>query len=208
MLITLLIKFLSGVHNLAYRSLGILAVKENGGIHPKHRIIQYHQFFIDNISPGDRILDIGCGNGCLAHDLAAKAGSVTAIDISPMNIATAKQKFPRDNITYIVGDATSLKYSSHFDIIILSNVLEHLKHRITYLQTLRPLAPTILIRVPLLERDWLSVYKKERGLEYRLDKDHLIEYTEDSFRHEIEAAGLRIKRTRIKFGELFAVIGI
>ncbi|MCD6317896.1 methyltransferase [Candidatus Aerophobetes bacterium] len=42
-------------------------------MHPKHRLMNYHKFFIDNINEKDKILDVGCGNGFLTYELAAKA---------------------------------------------------------------------------------------------------------------------------------------
>ena len=37
------------------------ALKYGNGIHPKHILTKYHDFFTDNILNGENILDIGCG---------------------------------------------------------------------------------------------------------------------------------------------------
>ena len=39
--------------NFLYKVISFLAIKNEGGIHPKHRLIGYHRFFIDNISVND-----------------------------------------------------------------------------------------------------------------------------------------------------------
>ena len=200
------IKFFCWLHNFSYKIISVLVVRENSGIHPKHRILNYHKFFQDNISTNDFVLDIGCGNGAVAYDLAQKAKKITAIDISEKNILIAKQKFNRENLEYIIGDATTFDFKNKFDIIVLSNVLEHIENRIEFLKKIKTLSPKILIRVPLLTRDWLSVYKKENGLEYRLDSTHFIEYTEENFQEEIQKAGLNIESFYVKFGELYAII--
>jgi len=88
---------------------------------------------------------------------------------------------------------------------MLSNVLEHIENRIEFLEKINKLAPKILIRVPLLTRDWLAVYKKEKGWEYKLDKTHFIEYSEESFKDELNKTGLKIENIRIQFGELYAI---
>lgn len=191
------------LHNLAYRLSGRFAVRAEGGLHPKHRLMQYHGFFVDNINKGETVLDIGCGNGSLAFDLAQKAGKVVAIDINASNIMTAKKRYPADNIQYIHGDATEYKLADGFDSIVLSNVLEHIEKRVEFLKKVKGLAPRILIRVPMMDRDWITLYKKELGIEWRLDKTHHVEYTLESFIREIEEAGLKLTSHSIQFGEIW-----
>lgn len=96
-----------------------------------------------------------------------------------------------------------------FDVIILSNILEHLDRRIEILDYLnRQFRPReFLIRVPLLQREWLVQYKMELGIEWRLDLTHKIEYTEDELCKELEKAGLFLKRVSVKWGEMYAVAG-
>ncbi len=65
-------------------------------------------------------------------------------------------------------------------------------------------AIVFLIRVPMVNRDWLVLYKKERGIECRLDYGHFIEYTLESFENEISVVGLDIKEYSIQFGEIWA----
>lgn len=199
----LLVKLSLSLHNLAYRLSGRFAVKAEGGLHPKHRLMQYHAFFVDSINKGESVLDIGCGNGSLAFDLAQKAGRVVAIDINGSNIITAKKRYPADNIEYIYGDATEHVFAGGFDSIVLSNVLEHIEKRIEFLKAINGFAPRILIRVPMIDRDWITLYKKELGVEWRLDKTHYVEYTLDSFTKEVEQAGLRLKSYSVQFGELW-----
>ncbi len=200
-----ILKILVWIHNFSYRLIGVLAIKENGGIHPKHKIQNYSEFFLSNISPSDKVLDIGCGNGVCTHAVAEKAAKAIGIDISPKNIAMAKEKFSHGNLEYIIGDATTYEFKENFDVIMLSNVLEHIENRIEFLEKINKLAPKILIRVPLLTRDWLAVYKKEKGWEYKLDKTHFIEYSEESFKDELNKTGLKIENIRIQFGELYAI---
>ncbi len=198
--------FFIWVHNLSYRAISILAVYTHNGLHPKHDILKYHTFFTNNISATDVVLDIGCGNGAVAYDISKKASSVIGIDILRTNISTAKKKYAHDNLHYILGDATTFEFEEKINIIVLSNVLEHIKNRVKFLNKIKLLAPVILIRVPLITRDWLSVYKKEMGLNYKLDNTHFIEYTEETFRKEIQNSGLAIENYYTKFGELYAIV--
>jgi len=192
--------------NFCYRNISRFAVMAEGGIHPKHRLMNYHQFFVDNVDPQDAVLDIGCGNGFLTYDVAKKVRSVTAIDLNKDNIELARRNFSKDNIKYIYGDASQISFGEKFDVVIMSNVLEHIDNRYDFLLKLKKLANKFLLRVPVLNRDWLTYYKRELGVEYRLDLTHKIEYTMESLQQELEKAGMRIERASIQFGEIWAVV--
>jgi len=203
----ILIKFVLKIYNYSYRIASILVKKlEKDHLHPKHRIMNYHQFFVDNIEIGDKILDLGCGNGALTYDAAKKANRVIGIDLSKKNIQIANAKYGRENIKYIVGDATKDLSSEKFDAIILSNVLEHIEDRLAFLESIKHLAPKILIRVPMINRDWVALYKKELGVEWRLDNSHYIEYTLEGLQQELKKTGLRIINYSVQFGEIWAII--
>ena len=199
------IKIFCWINNFSYKILSFLAIRENDGIHPKHKILNYHQFFLDNISANDIVLDIGCGNGLVDIDLANKAKQIIGIDINKLNIEKAQKNCNKPNIKYICADATAYDFKEKIDSIILSNVLEHIENRVDFLKKISKLSPKILVRVPLLTRDWLVIYKMEKKLEYRLDRTHYIEYTEEEFKKEIEKASIKLERISVKFGEIYAV---
>lgn len=194
------------LHNFSYKLATKLSIKAEGGLHPKHRLMKYHKFFVDNIAPGETVLDIGCGNGALSHDLSKKAEKIVGIDLNEENIKLAKKDFSAPNIEYLVGDATKSLPGRKFDTIILSNVLEHIENRVDFLKRIKDLAPGILIRVPMINREWITLYKKELKVEWRLDQTHYTEYTLELLKEELQEAGLRIDEFSIQFGEIWAVV--
>jgi len=194
------------LHNLSYKFATGLAIKAEGGFHPKHRLTDYHRFFVDNVAKGDAVFDIGCGNGALTYDLAKKAGCVVGIDIDEEGIGSARKRYSAPNIKYIVGDATKYRFKEKFDVVVLSNVLEHIENRVEFLEKIKKLAPRILIRVPMVDRDWITLYKKEQGVEWRLDPTHRTEYTLESFQEELQRVGLRLGKYSVQFGEIWAVV--
>lgn len=202
----ILLKIALKVHSFSYKLISYLAIKYENGLHPKHRLIGYHEFFYNNIKPEDRVLDIGCGNGSLAKDVAMHAKSVTGIDIDEKLIEKAKRKNPAPNLTYTTGDATKDLSHEKFDVIIMSNVLEHIDERVAFLKGIRHLADKFLFRVPMIDREWVTLYKKEIGLDYRLDTTHFTEYTFAQFKSEFEQAGYRIDSHTVQFGEIWAII--
>ncbi len=192
--------------NFSYKVLTKLAIIDNSGTHPKHKILGYHKFFKDNIEQGDRIVDIGCGKGENAYDISSKAKQVIAIDIREKSITYAKEHYTRENLEYIVGDVLTYNFENKFDKIVFSNVLEHIKDRVAFLRHLHNVSDVILLRVPMIDRDWLTVYKKEKGFEYRLDPTHYIEYTMDELRKELAESSWEVEKYSIQFGECWAVL--
>ncbi len=201
------LRFLFGLDTALYPLQGWLAVDYDGGVHTKHRHTRYHDFFIQRIKKGERILDIGCGIGALSFDIAEKSGAIaTGIDLNPENISIAREKHAHPAVAYHLGDALRISLEGPFDAVILSNVLEHLPNRSQFLQEivdrLRPLR--ILLRVPVFERDWRVPLKQELGIDYRLDPTHLTEYTLETFAAEMAAAGLNVVHQETRWGEIWA----
>jgi len=204
------IKYLLEFDNFTYELQGYASVEYGDGIHSKHRHMKYHDFFIENIEKGEKILDIGCGYGALANSIATRSEceKIYGVEIDPKNVEKAKKIFNHKKVDFVLGDATKIEFEEQFDVIVLSNVLEHLKDRSDFLKKLNSnINPDrFLIRVPMYERDWRVPLKEELGLDYRLDPTHELEYTTEIFEQEIKNAGLSIESTIYKWGEVWAVV--
>lgn len=203
------LRFLFRLDNRLYELEGELATRYGDGEHTKHRHIRYHDFFIARIQRGDKVLDVGCGIGAVAYDVADRAGAiVTGIDIDANSIAKARTKYAHPNVTYVVGDVLKTVPEDPVNVVILSNVLEHLPDRAYFLRrlvdTVKP--EKMLIRVPLFERDWRVPLKKELGVEWRLDDTHETEYTLDSFAAEMANAGLTVTHLEVHWGEIWSEV--
>ena len=203
------LKALMDLDNKLYGLQGMLAIRYGDGVHTKHKHMKYHDFFTNNLEDGQTVIEIGCGYGALAHSMATKKNILlTAIDIVEKNILKAQQRFGECNITFIHGDATTHPFGNTFDVVVMSNVLEHIEDRVGILQKIKTtLKPSkYIIRVPLYERDWRVPLKEELGLEHRLDPTHFTEYTLDSFQEEITSAGLHIEHLEVRWGEIWSIV--
>ncbi len=61
------------------------------------------------ISPRDDVVEIGCGVGRVTRPLAARGGTVRALDVSGRMLELARRHNPGlENVTWILGDGTSL----------------------------------------------------------------------------------------------------
>lgn len=204
------LKFLFELENRLYALEGQASIAYGNGIHTKHRHINYHQFFIKNLKPGERVLDIGCGNGFLSYDMVTQVPGVrvVGIELSEANFKFACEQYQHPNLRFIHGDALKLLPSESFDVVTLSNVLEHIEHRVDFLKRiLHQVKPRrLIIRVPIFERDWRVPLKKELGIDYRLDSTHCIEYTQEDFFEELRQAGLRATHLEFRWGEIWSVV--
>jgi len=190
-----------------YRELDLAAIAYERGVHPKHRLTRYHDFFVDRVQPGESVLDIGSGKGELAHDLVARASArVVGVDHDPSHLAFARSHYAHADLEFRAGNVLETLPSGHFDVVVMSNVLEHLGPRVEFLRQVSSSATprTILIRVPLYERDWTVPLKAEVGLPSYWDPDHETEYDEESLRAELDQAGLATSELLVRWGEIWA----
>lgn len=187
----------------------LAAMDYGGGVHVKHRLMPYHDFFVSRIRRSDRVLDVGCGYGAVAHSIASRTGArVTGIDLDAANVAQARQRYPAPNVSFVHGQAPGDLTVEHFDVVVLSNVLEHIEQRVIFLRQLRDKATPsrLLIRVPMIDREWRVPLRAELGLFHYSDPTHFTEYTRESFEREMAASGLRIDHLQINWGEIWAEV--
>ncbi len=126
---------------------------------------------IDRFGPrgGGRVLDVGCGGGFLLERLAERAYSGVGIDLSPESVDIANARLKEigaaDRLHAEVGSAYEPP-DGEFDLITLTDVLEHLEHPRDCLRALRArLAPGGLLVVSTPNRRslpgarrWLADY--------------------------------------------------
>ncbi len=184
------------------------ALAYGDGEHPKHRLTNYHEFFIQNIHNGQRILDVGCGYGSVSRSIAiAHPDSVViGLDIDKARLSQAQNACNPPNLSFLEGDATKYSPEGSWDVVVLSNVLEHISNRVDFLQNLQKVtnAKTFLIRVPLFERSWQMPLRDELGVSYYSDDDHKIEHRVDEFVYEVTNSGLKITEMITIWGEIWS----
>ena len=93
---------------------------------------QAHKFGYDDLDarmrPGARVLDVGCGEGYGSNLLGRDASRVVATDVSEETVRHAKEKYRRDNVSWVVCDAERLPFADgSFDVVSSLQVIEHLR---------------------------------------------------------------------------------
>ena len=132
----------------------------------------------DSPSPltGLRIVDVGCGGGLLCEPLVRLGAEVVGIDLSEhaIEVARTHAKANRLNIDYACISARQLAEGDRhgFDVVIASEVIEHVTHRLDFLRYLaglgRKTAPASHAIFTTINRNLVSVALAKYAAEYVL----------------------------------------
>jgi len=74
------------------------------------------------------VLDLGCGLGTVPFLLGSLGYQVIGVDLDADTIADCQQRNQSPNVTFIVGNAETLHLKQKFDVVIASEVIEHVPH--------------------------------------------------------------------------------
>jgi 2-polyprenyl-3-methyl-5-hydroxy-6-metoxy-1,4-benzoquinol methylase len=98
-----------------------------------------------------RVLDVGCGNGSLAFPMAALGCEVIGVDTDGESVDSCKSRNEFRNVRFLHTDGTLRTVDGVFDLIVCSEVLEHLYEPRALLASMREkLAPggSIFLTIP------------------------------------------------------------
>lgn len=84
------------------------------------------------------ILDIACGEGYGCEILSKLSKKVYGVDLSKETIDCAKSKYTRQNLTFIVGDVTSIPIEDNsVDIVVSFETIEHHSQHIEMMREIK-----------------------------------------------------------------------
>lgn len=150
------------------------------------------------LEPGDRVLEIGSGEGYGANVLAAKAASVTGLDKSPEAAAHAAAKYRRGNLEYLSYDGTTLPFpDASFDKVVTLHCIEHIPGDAAFLaEVSRVLKPggRLLVSTP---------NKAYRVQPTRWYKYHVREYTAQEFEALLKGAFPQVRLRYLRCPQKF-----
>lgn len=106
-----------------------------------------------------KVLEVGCGTGWLCPRLAA-FGNVTATDLSPTQIETARTLFPQ--VRFLAGDFMTLELDpEQFDVVVTLEVLAHVADQQAFVERIaRLLKPNGLLMLATQNRPVLERYNR------------------------------------------------
>lgn len=94
-------------------------------------------FLLAHVRPGDRALDLGCGDGRLTAELAAAAGMVTGADVAETALRRARRAHPGISFTRVDFDGGLPFEDGAFDLVWAGEVIEHVADTARWLSEVR-----------------------------------------------------------------------
>jgi SAM-dependent methyltransferase len=160
-----------------------------------------HAVLLRRAGPGGgrRLLDVGSAEGLLAARLEEAGFRVTCLE-ADADRARAAREAGRSVVSADL-DAGAPPVEGLFDVVVLGDVLEHLRDPAAALRRLLPrLAPggLVLASVPNVAHLWVRLNLLVGRFEYAdrgiLDRTHLRFFTRRTFLRTLREAGLRVER--------------
>jgi SAM-dependent methyltransferase len=152
-------------------------------------------WLLERVGAGERVLDLGCGDGAFAAALVAAGAEVDAADVAEEALRRARGRAPGARVR-LVGEGEPLPYPEDaFDVVWLGETLEHVADVAGLLAEVRRVlrwGGTLLVTTPDQPRVAVALEAlRGRPLEARLDprSDHLRFFTARTLRGMLADAG-------------------
>ena len=147
-------------------------------------------FLLDEVSPGDRVLDLGSGDGTFTAELSRAGAQAVGVDIAEAALKRARADHPKRDFRLAPIDGPLPLEDCAFDLVWASEVIEHVADTARWLSEVRRvLSPhgRLLLTTPNHSRAALLVHGVERYSEPLGDHLHL--YTRRSLRRVLYEFG-------------------
>jgi len=172
------------------------------GGHYHRRLEAVYRFLV---TPGQRVLEVGCGQGDLLAALEPSLG--VGVDFSLEMISRARQRHPQ--LRFVHGDAHVLTLDEEFDVIILSDLVNELWDIQTVFECLLPVTSP---RTRIILNTYSRLWEPPMGLAARLGLAkptlHQNWLTVEDVRHLLYLANFEVIRTWQEFLWPFATPGL
>jgi 2-polyprenyl-3-methyl-5-hydroxy-6-metoxy-1,4-benzoquinol methylase len=94
------------------------------------------RFLLAAVAPGERVLDVGCGEGSFAAELARAGAEVVAVDVAEEPLRRAREHHPELDLR-LVGETGWPFADADFDAVWAGEVIEHVADTAAWLSELR-----------------------------------------------------------------------
>jgi 2-polyprenyl-3-methyl-5-hydroxy-6-metoxy-1,4-benzoquinol methylase len=161
------------------------------GLEPSDFAIRL-RFLREHVGAGDRVLDVGCGEGRFAAEIAREGAAVLGIDVAEEPLRRARELHPQLDLRVVDGEGGWDLADASFDVVWAGEVIEHVADTAAWLSEARRVLRSggrLLLSTPAHGRlAMLRLALSSRALAEHFDPrgEHLRFYTRDSLRELLE----------------------
>ncbi|MDD4778690.1 MAG: methyltransferase domain-containing protein [Fermentimonas sp.] len=149
-----------------------------------HSITKY-KLAIDYLHAQHNVLDVACAYGVGTNLLAEHCQTITGVDLSESAIKQARDNIKRDNVSFLLGDATALDFISDnmFDRVVSFDTIEHIEQDRAFIKEIKR----------VLKPEGLFILGTPRKVgEHVINPYHVREYSYEELEALLLEEGLRI----------------
>ncbi len=95
------------------------------------------RFLLAHVRAGDRVLDVGCGEGRFAAELVRAGARVVAVDVAEEPLRRARARHPELDLRLIDGEGAWELDDACFDVVWAGEVIEHVADTAAWLSEVR-----------------------------------------------------------------------
>jgi SAM-dependent methyltransferase len=151
-------------------------------------------FLLEHVAPGDRVLDLGAGDGAFAADLTAAGCAVVAVDVAQEALRRARERVPGLDARLAPEDGPLPLDEDAVDVVWAGEVLEHVADVTGLLAEVRRVlrwGGRLVLTTPYHGRASVAALALRGRLDAHLDPraDHLRFFTAATLRGVLADAG-------------------
>jgi 2-polyprenyl-3-methyl-5-hydroxy-6-metoxy-1,4-benzoquinol methylase len=160
-------------------------------------------FLLSGVAAGDRVLDLGCGEGEFAAAIAAAGADVLAADIAAEPLRRARAAHPGLELELLAQEGEWSLADSSFDFVWAGEVIEHVADTTGWLSEVRRVLRSggrLLLTTPAVGRaELLAAALSRRAFAERFDprSDHLRHYSRATLTELISGFGFESIDVRV-----------
>jgi 2-polyprenyl-3-methyl-5-hydroxy-6-metoxy-1,4-benzoquinol methylase len=176
-----------------------LAVPE--GLEPADYAVRA-RFLLDRVRPGQRVLDVGCGEGRFAAALARAGAEVVGLDVAAEPLRRARAAHPRLDLRLVAPDGPWELEDASFDAVWAGEVIEHVLDTAAWMSEVRRVLRSggaLLLTTPAHDRlglARLALSRRAFAAHFEPRGDHLRFYNRETLRRLIAEFGFGEVRVR------------